>query len=274
MVDVKKKNDDDAPLRVLRYPGCKRHMIPMLDEVTPKGVPVHSPFFGSGSFELHLMRVHGTRVYANDVDVNIAAFWRCMKNDADRESVLSFARSFVQPLTKGDFSRLRQDLLAPIEDDVTRASKFYLLNRASFNGGSLSAGFSEYNAQRIPKALETLSRPCFPTCMKSLCGVSCLDYKTYLRGLDPSAFLFLDPPYAIEHSDLYGNRGSNHRRFDHEELREVLRRHDRWIMTYNDCDRIRGLYEGDCDVRPYRSGASKKEILIISPAYAAELNQT
>ena len=56
-------------------------------------------------------------------------------------------------------------------------------------------------------------------------------------------FLYLDPPYA-NGERLYGDKGDMHEGFNHEELAELLKQRSGWLLTYNDCDSIRGLYEG------------------------------
>lgn len=42
---------------------------------------------------------------------------------------------------------------------------------------------------------------------------------------------------------LYGVKGNTHKDFDHDELAKILRKRERWIMSYNDCDEIRNLYQ-------------------------------
>ena len=54
--------------------------------------------------------------------------------------------------------------------------------------------------------------------------------------------MYLDPPYDLKNSSLYGNRGSTHRGFNHLLLREVLDEVDSWILSYNDNEEIRKLY--------------------------------
>ena len=55
--------------------------------------------------------------------------------------------------------------------------------------------------------------------------------------------MYLDPPYIID-SKLYGYKGDMHTDFDHEELARLLRSKSRWILSYNDSEEIRRLYDG------------------------------
>ena len=59
------------------------------------------------------------------------------------------------------------------------------------------------------------------------------------------SIIFLDPPYYLEkNSKLYGNNGDMHEKFDHEKLHKYLTNKKNWLMTYNNCDYIKNLYNG------------------------------
>ncbi len=62
-------------------------------------------------------------------------------------------------------------------------------------------------------------------------------------------FLYCDPPYLINQK-LYGHKGDKHRSFDHQALAELLRKHHRWILSYNDCVEVRELYKGYIILNP------------------------
>jgi DNA adenine methylase len=56
--------------------------------------------------------------------------------------------------------------------------------------------------------------------------------------------LFLDPPYYLEkNSRLYGNKGDMHENFNHQELFNLIKTKNNWIITYNNCDYIKNLYK-------------------------------
>ena len=61
----------------------------------------------------------------------------------------------------------------------------------------------------------------------------------------PKAFLYLDPPYMLKGSQnsLYGVDGNLHNSFDHERLHSLLTKRNGWVMSYNDCDKIREMYK-------------------------------
>lgn len=66
-----------------------------------------------------------------------------------------------------------------------------------------------------------------------------------------------------------GNNGDLHEGFDHEGLAEVLQGCKRWILSYNDSEEIRKLYDGFTFQYPnWKYGMSNnknsREIIILS----------
>ena len=84
--------------------------------------------------------------------------------------------------------------------------------------------------------------------------------------------IIADPPYALQNSKLYGDKGSTHEKFDHARFARHM--HHLWkkygipiLITYNDCDLVRELFKGwqfQSVSWAYGMNASKKsnEILI------------
>ena len=84
----------------------------------------------------------------------------------------------------------------------------------------------------------------------------------------PFTFAYLDPPYLIE-SSLYGKKGNAHKNFDHLQLADILKKRKYWILSYNDCEEIRKLYQEFHIITPnWKYGMSNdkmsKEVLIFS----------
>ena len=145
-------------------------------------------------------------------------------------------------MDKERFTTLRNVIMQET-DDVTQAAYYFALNRCSFSGATLSGGFSKeaeasrFNAAAIDrlKGLDlrqlVVRHAMFPEFLES---VTCDD---------GTSVLFLDPPYLVE-SKLYGMKGDMHDGFDHDGLAAILRTMKRWMLCYNDCERIRSLYSG------------------------------
>ena len=83
--------------------------------------------------------------------------------------------------------------------------------------------------------------------------------------------MYLDPPY-MNGGSLYGNRGNQHTDFNHTGLADLLKERDGWLLSYNDCQRVRQLYEGYEIIEPewtygMSNDKSSKEVLIMSKDY-------
>ena len=157
-----------------------------------------------------------------------------------------------------------RDTIMEDTDDFIQGYKYFVINRCSFSGATLSGGFStESSKKRFTES--SIKR----TEDLNLNDVEFhnLDFETFLKG--KKGLIFLDPPYYLnENSNLYGKNGDMHENFNHEKLFQVLKKRKNWIMTYNNCDYIRDLYK-NYEIREvkwsYGMNASKEssEIVIV-----------
>jgi DNA adenine methylase len=246
------------PKSLLRYPGGKSRAVKHLLPYFPAGVDfVLSPFLGGASVELALCD-RGIKVYGYDAFQPLITFWSRLQMEALTlaEEVAAF-----YPLPKEFFYDLqvRHENTAEYHQSVL----FYVLNRSSFDGTTLSGGCSKPGARFNEKSIQRLRDWKFLPNFLPLHGT----FATSLNA-HPDAFVFADPPYLIK-SQLYGDRGDLHRGFDHQHLFQMLREREGWILCYNDCPEIREMY-GDYDlVTPewsYGMGKQKqsRELLILN----------
>lgn len=216
----------------LRYPGGKTKAFRTIRQFIPDGLDeLCSPFAGGASIEI-LIANEGTRVHASDAFHPLVNFWQCALNSPAR---LAEYVSLYNPLPKEQFYEL-QRTYNDLEGGFDKAVVFYVLNRASFSGTTLSGGMSPGHPRFTKSAIERLRQFRCPNL-----SVHLLDYQDALRE-HRSAFLYLDPPYEIDQR-LYGERGNHHDGFGHEELAEVLRERRGWVMSYNDSPEIRKRYD-------------------------------
>ena len=162
-------------------------------------------------------------------------------------------------MSRDNFYDLQKNYLE-LEKPLERAAVFYALNRSSFSGTTLSGGMSP-GCPRFTESSINRLRDFKSTNLR----VEYADYKDALNK-HSDKFLYLDPPYA-NGGKLYGNRGDMHEGFDHGHLAKILRKRDGWLMSYNDCEMIRDLYEGcKFDVPQWTYGMngdkSSNEVLI------------
>lgn len=254
-------------LSPLRYPGGKTRAIKILESYitnyyASKKV-ILSPFFGGGSFELH-MKTKGFIIKANDLFLPLYTFWRVKQTDCD---VLIQKIREKMPVSKNDFMNFRRTIMTS-SDDYDKASSYFIINRSSFSGATLCGGFSQQSAE---KRLTQSSIERLKLCDTSDIEFTNLDYITFLdrHPENDDAVIYADPPYYIE-TYIYGKDGDIHEKFDHELFAKTILQRSDWIISYNDCEFIRNLYK-DCRIFTekwsYGMNASKKssEIIILPP---------
>lgn len=242
----------------LRYPGGKTRAIELITGFFPKKLDkLLSPFFGGGSIELFAAS-KGTKVIGYDVFSPLVEFWQCLK---DQPAKLADEVEKFFPLPKAKFYEL-QHTQTTFKSKIKRAAVYYVLNRSSFSGATLSGGMSPHHPRFTQTSIERLRAFNNPNI-----SVEQSDFKQSLLK-HPLTFAYLDPPYLIS-SSLYGKKGNAHKDFDHEALAKILKEREHWILSYNDCGEIRKLYDGFYMLTPnWKYGMSNnkisREVLIFS----------
>lgn len=242
----------------LRYPGGKSRGVQTITSFFPKNLRVMlSPFFGGGSIEL-FMATKGIRVLGFDVFGSLVEFWQCL---LDYPEILATEVEKYLPLPKEKFYQL-QNSQNKFLTKIERAATFYVLNRASFSGSTLSGGMSPQHPRFTKTSIDRIKDFYNPNI-----SIEQLDFKESLM-MYPNIFAYLDPPYLIKNS-LYGHKGNTHKEFDHVTLSLILSNREKWILSYNDCPEIRDLYSQFYIITPeWKYGMSidksSKEVLIFS----------
>ena len=242
----------------LRYPGGKQRaaktIVDILDQRLLANSKVASPFFGGGSVELELAS-RGHRVTGSDFFAPVAKFWQQLKSDPQR--LYDKCMEWCEPpcIEKGSFYQLQSDLRQLISADITvseqqqfeLAWRFFVINRKSFSGATLSGGMASgdrFNKPAIDRLLHVD--------MGNI-TIKCGDYWEQLFDRSKRRFTFdaiyADPPYALDCSKLYGDKGSTHDGFDHAQFAQRMNRlkakyNVPILISYNDCDTVRKLFKG------------------------------
>jgi len=217
----------------LRYPGGKSRAAEVIVSYFPAGInELMSPFFGGGSVEL-FATTKGIQVTGYDIFAPLVEFWQCLavNSNALANEVLKY-----YPLAKESFYKLQRSQ-ETLDGKMRRAAVYYVLNRSSFSGATLSGGMSPNHPRFTISSIDRLRKFHNPKIT-----VHRLDFVQSLRR-HPDKFAYLDPPYLIK-SSLYGKKGNAHKYFDHELLAKTLKKRNHWILSYNDCTEIRLLYSG------------------------------
>ena len=233
----------------LRYPGGKQRAAKQIADLFSSDQPLRiaSPFFGGGSVELELAS-RGHSIIGSDFFAPVAAFWQQLKTN--RKNLHAIASDFVPEMDKETFYELQRDLRAELSKATPSTYRlawlFFVINRSSFSGATLSGGMA--NGDRFNQSAVDRLLPVDLSNVEIRHG----DYWDQLFDRKRRRFrfdaIYADPPYCLEVSKLYGDQGSTHEDFDHERFA----RHMNWcsqqgariVISYNDCPTVRQLFAG------------------------------
>jgi DNA adenine methylase len=225
----------------LRYPGGKSRAVDIIFNYIPKNIKrLASPFLGGGSVEL-MCASNDIEVFAYDIFEPVVSFWQ---NLLDNNEKLADEVEKYFPLSKDDFYHL-QKTNTSMQPGLLQGAVFYVLNRASFSGSSLSGGMSPNHPRFTKSSIQKLR-----DFKINNFHVEQMDFKnSILKHKDD--FLYLDPPYMLDkNNNLYGEKGNTHKNFDHEGLFELLKDKNDWIMSYNNNEKIQEMYKDFPQVFP------------------------
>lgn len=244
----------------LRYPGGKTRACKILDTLISEHFKIEeyneflSPFFGGGSFEFFMQNKYSKKLIVNDKFIPLYNFWLNCKNNKNK---LCNILTKNLGINKDTFLKLRNTIINH-EDQFSQATYYFIINRCSFSGATLSGGFSlEASVKRFTSSsidrINNLDLSNFE--------IYNLDFEDFIKTYyQENKFMFLDPPYYLEKkSKLYGNNGDLHEFFDHEKLYNILKDKKNWLMTYNNCEFIKDMY---------------KDFLIIEVSWSYSMNKT
>jgi len=239
----------DTPLR---YPGGKSQLIPFVVELLKENDLFYGeyaePFAGGAGIAIKLLLdAYVSKIYLNDFDPAIHAFWHSILNSTaelcDRIEAVDVSINEWHRQREVYFSKRRMRLI-----DKGFATLF--LNRTN-RSGIIKAGVigglnqdGDYKLDcRFNKAdlIRKIKR--IGAC-RSRISLSCMDAVDFIKTVIPksnkSTLVNLDPPYFAKGRDLYTNF---YKPSDHGSLAAAVAKiKRRWIVTYDDTPEIRALY--------------------------------
>jgi len=188
------------------------------------------------------MAIHVTKLYpnmsiwVNDLYEPLVTFWQQLQTNGDKlyRKLQELKSRYPDPSSaKGLFLQSKDYLegdseikesLQEEERKLWTAVAFYIVNKCSFSGLTESSSFSS-QASDSNFSMNGISKlPGYTQLIKNW-KITNLSYEQLLTD-DKLTFTYLDPPYDIR-DNLYGRKGSMHKRFDH----------DRFA---SDCDKFAG----------------------------------
>ena len=244
----------------LRYPGGKSRMAETFVGLMPDFDEYREPFLGGGSVYLTARQLKpGKKYWVNDLYYDLYCFWYEVQRD--NPYLVNEIRETRDYWTTGEgaslggkymYEKLVADIMAyDVDETQARAIAFFIINRVTFSGTSMSGGYSQesFDKRFTPSSIDRLEK--IGPLMQDT-KITCLDYSELLREPGENVFVFLDPPYyTATKSALYGKNGELHKGFDHERFAEEVKNcPHKWMITYDNCEYIREMYK-DFNIIPF-----------------------
>ena len=221
----------------LRWPGGKRRLAAGIIGLMPEHkCYVETCCGGAGVFWAKPRDMSISEIL-NDADGELINFYQVLhkrgKALAREVDAMPYSRRFFKRMAK-----------APMPTSAfARAARFWYLNRVAFGAIRANPTFGPKTTNRANVLPATILRNLDATIAR-LRGVlfECVDLVKLITLYDRAATVFyIDPPY-YDIGSLYAVEFTED---DHVRLAECLRNvRGTWLLSYNDCDRIRGLYAG------------------------------
>jgi DNA adenine methylase len=206
----------------LRYPGGKSRACEKMGPYFPdlrNYDEFREPFLGGGSVAIYITKKYPTLdIWVNDLYEPLVNFWQQLQmfgNDLKNELVDCKLAYNTPELARELFLKSKEQINEKEISNLDRAVAFYIVNKCSFSGLTESSSFSGQASQSnfSLRGIEKL-----PEYSKLISKWRITNYSyDYLMDGNKGAFMYLDPPYDIK-DNLYGNKGSMHKRFDHDQF--------------------------------------------------------
>ena len=226
----------------LRYPGGKSRAVDTIAKLIPEFDEFREPFLGGGSVFVYVkQRYPNKKFWINDLYSELYTFWEMTQKDVDALIVKVYEWKEKYTVGKELYHFLNENL--ENFNDLERAAAFFVYNRITFSGTTLSGGYSEgaFTGRFTESSIRRLND------LRQVINGSLItnsDYEELLREEGENVFIFLDPPYySATKSALYGKNGHLHKSFDHERFAKNMKICEhKWLITYDDSEYIRTLF--------------------------------
>jgi len=210
----------------LRYPGGKSRATNKISQFFPdlfNYQEYREPFLGGGSVAIYVTQQYpNLNIWVNDLYEPLINFWKQLRDRGDE--IEKYLKDLKQRYNNPNRAKVlfleSKEYLSAVSkrtDDLHRAISYYIVNKCSFSGLTESSSFSPQASENnfSMRGIEKLSEY-----SKIIENWKITNY-SYNEVIDfrssDSAFVYLDPPYDIK-DNLYGNKGSMHKGFDHDQF--------------------------------------------------------
>ena len=232
----------------LRYPGGKSRAVPKLAQHLPdlrNYDEFREPFLGGGSVAIYVTKMFPLiDIWVNDLYEPLVNFWQQLQMFGyDLRSELTDLKKAnnTPDLARELFLQSKVKINDQNVSNFDRAVAFYVVNKCSFSGLTESSSFSA-QASENNFGMPGIERLLGYSEIISKWKITNYSYD-YLMDGNHGAFMYLDPPYDIK-DNLYGNKGSMHKGFDHDKFAADCDVNDMDMMvSYNSSQLIKERFK-------------------------------
>jgi DNA adenine methylase len=209
------------------------------------------PYAGGASVALTvLFEEYASRIYINDLDPAVFAFWHSVLHDTDR--LCRIVRD--TRVTPRQWSRqqaiYRSDKTVSLPElgfaafFLNRTNRSGIISSGGMIGGSLQDGpwklDARYNGRELADRIARVARYRDRIHLSNLDAV--LFLKQCAKNVSGRALTYLDPPYYVKGQHLYANHYEDK---DHAKIARLLPGLPfPWVVSYDNAPEIRRLYRG------------------------------
>lgn len=234
------------------------------------------PFAGGAGASLSLLYLREThKIHINDFDPAIHDFWYSVVHK--NEEMISYLEEV--PVSVEEWHRWKKVYKSNDASRLDRGFATFYLNRCNRSGiidsGGIIGGLEQagrwkidvrFNKDTLRARFEQIARESERIVVTGMDGIEFMD------SLDPhSTFYFIDPPYYKKGPTLYlnGLDPSYHARL----AEELCGMSDAaWVLTYDNCDEVRELYEDWAVLRPFSLRRTSSDVeegreVLITPSW-------
>lgn len=188
--------------------------------------------FGGAGWVLFASDRHAETEVYNDIDSNLVNLFRCAKYHPE---ALQKELDFIL-MSREQFFDAREQLKMRGLTDIQRAARFFILIKESFGSDLHSFAVRPKNMINAIEYISEISK------RLKMVIIENQDFEHILKTYDRNSTLFyLDPPYYD--AERYYKK-EKFTAEDHIRLKNALDKiKGKFILSYNDCDYIRGLYK-------------------------------
>jgi len=226
----------------LRYPGGKSRAVVKLAQYFPDFKTYdefREPFLGGGSVAIYVTKMFPfLDIWVNDLYEPLVNFWQQLQMfGVEMTEALTQLKQTCDTTDKAKqlFLVSKEKINDQTVSSFDRAVAFYVVNKCSFSGLTESSSFSE-QASKNNFGMPGIERLLGYSQIIANWRITNYSYD-YLMDGNKGAFMYLDPPYDIK-DNLYGNKGSMHKGFDHDKFAIDCDNHSMDMMVSYNSDQL------------------------------------